>query len=135
MLKVYGIAALVFVVSLVSAYQYGKSKAAVVTQVQEVEKVVEKRDVITVVKEVTRPDGTKETITTKEDKSVINSKREKETIVAKNDWFISAGAGYNFDKTAIGYQIDINRRVLGDIFIGAWGSTNKEAGLKVGVEF
>jgi hypothetical protein len=135
MLKVYGIVALVFLLSLGGAYQYGKSKATVVTQVQEVEKVVEKRDVITVVKEVTRPDGTKETITTKEDKSVINSKREKETTVAKNNWFISAGAGYNFDKTAAVYQVDINRRVLGDLFIGAYGTTNKELGIKVGIEF
>ncbi len=129
-MKLYGIVALLFVGLLFGAYQYGKSQARTVVQVQEQERVVEKRDVVTVVKEVVKPDGTKETTTTTEDKSVVNTKKEKEIITQKADWFVAAGVSR--DKV---YTLEVNRRIIGDVFVGAYTTTNNEIGLKVGFEF
>lgn len=130
MIRVYAIAALVLLGTLFGAYQYGKSQANTIVQIQEQEKIVEKRDVVTVVKEVVRPDGTKETVTTTEDKSVVNTKREKEVITKKADWFVAAGVTYDRE-----YSFEVNRRVLGDIFVGAFGTTDQQVGVKIGIEF
>lgn len=119
---------------LVGAYQYGKSQAKVITETKEVEKVVEKRNVITVTKEVTKPDGTKEKTTVVEDKTQTSSVVEKSASTKKPDWFVAAGAAVGIDIKPV-YMVEANRRVLGDVFVGVYGTTDKQVGLKVGLEF
>lgn len=129
------VVAVVGIAALIGAYLYGKSQAETITEVKEVEKIVEKRDVVTEIVEIIRPDGTKETVTVIQDKTVIDKLKETETKAGKNNWFVAAGLGYNVNNFERTYQIDVNRRVLGDIFVGVYGSTNKDIGVKVGFEF
>lgn len=101
--------------------------------------------VVTVTKEITNKDGTKEVdTTTTEDKaqtnnqvkSVIDSKPDP---VSKSQWFVTAGAGLDFSKvenfTNPIYQASVNRRILGPIYLGAYGNTKSQVGLQVGLEF
>lgn len=109
------------------------------TETVEVEKEVIKRDVVTVVKEVVRPDGTKETETTTIDKS----KEKKDTLTSvatgtiKPDWHISISASAasvaEISSPAYGFQIE--RRILGPFSAGLRIQTDKQIGLVVGYEF
>lgn len=102
------------------------------------EKEVVKKDIQTVIKEVVRPDGTKETVTTIVDKSKESSSKTLEQIITKkNDWFVAAGieAGSLSEIANPIYRLEVNRRVLGDIYVGVSATTNKSVGLQVGFSF
>ena len=110
-----------------------------ITKVEVQEREVIKKDVVTVVKEVTRPDGSKETTTTTTDKSTEKKDKEAESIVSKpveKQWFVTAGASKDlsdFEKTI--YQAGVNRRILGPIYVGIQANTNQEIGINIGMEF
>ncbi len=116
--------------------------------VKEVEKKsTDKKDNKTYVRIVTtKPDGTKtvetriidmgETITLQtqqqsmqQDTSTVTDK-EKTTTRSTGDTLISLGVDNN-----IGYGLHINKRLLGPIFIGGFGYTDKIFGLNVGISF
>lgn len=103
----------------------------------EVEKEVIKKDIVTVVKEVIRPDGTKEIITTSTDKST----EKKDTMssltqtTAKKDWLVGATSSVLPDNLQPVYGILAQRRVLGPAFLGLGLNTNKQATLNVAIEF
>lgn len=84
-------------------------------------------------RETKNPDGTviKERIVKKieyrNNTTVVESK--------KPDWRALGLAGYSFDNNKPVYGAAIERRVLGSVFVGAYGTTNKEVGLTVGYEF
>lgn len=101
------------------------------------EREVVKKDVQTVIKEVVRPDGTKETVTTIVDHSKESSKKTLEQVVMKkNDWFIAAGAEAKLNNlNEPSYKIEVNRRILGDIFVGATANTQGTLGLQIGFTF
>ena len=100
------------------------------------EREVVKKDVQTVIKEVVRPDGTKETITTIVDKSKENSSKSlQQLITKKNDWFVAAGAEMKLKDMQPVYKLEVNRRVLGDIFVGGTVNTQGSLGLQVGFTF
>ena len=101
------------------------------------EKEVIKKDVQTIIKEVVRPDGTKETVTTIVDHSKESSSKTLEQIVnKKNDWYVAAGAEARLSEINNPYyKIEVNRRIIGDVFVGATANTNGSVGLQVGFQF
>lgn len=96
----------------------------------EVEKVV--KDIVTVTKIVTRPDGTKEEVTTVTDKTKENKEVSKVQIFTKPDWHISANGTVTSNPV---YGVQIERRVLGDVFLGAGYNTDNKITINIGMEF
>lgn len=107
------------------------------TKVTVQEKEVIRKDVQTVIKEVVKPDGTKETVTTIVDKSKESSvKKSEEIVMKKNDWFVAAGAEARLnDLNNPVYKIEANRRILGDIYVGGTVNTQGAVGVQVGFSF
>lgn len=100
-----------------------------------VEKEVIKEVAVTTTHEVKQPDGTVTTDTTTTDTK--QSTDTKSTTVAKYataDWFVAAGMGYSLDLT-VHYNVQVNRRILGPVFVGVQGSTDKTVGVQVGIQF
>lgn len=126
-------------------YAFGRyvQPARVVTETKEIVKTVEvvKHDTTTKTHEVKHPDGTVETDTTvvnrDTDISGTSSKSESKTIVdnTKPQWKVSGLAGYNFSTYEKVYGAEVDRRILGPIFVGAWGNTQHTGGLSVSIEF
>lgn len=120
---------------------YGIGRYAQPASIVEVEKIVTKDQVKTetIVKEITKPDGTKIKVITdkKEVKKEVDSDKSK--VVLKNDpkWMVSAMVGKDTSfETTVGIKID--RRVLGNIFVGGYlipTGTKAQAGVSVGYEF
>jgi len=101
-----------------------------------VEKEVEviKKDIQTIIKEIIRPDGTKEIVTVVVDKSQEKKESSRTTIIAKEEWHASLAATSSNLKD-IHYQIQIERRIIGNIHIGALVSTQGSYGLAIGYSF
>jgi hypothetical protein len=120
-------------------------------EVREVEKIVYKeqitkksnikRDVNK--RETIKPDGTKviETVTStsrdSQSDSNISSEQEKsKSTKVNNNWHISVLYSPSImgiqDQT---YALDIQRRILGNLFLGASASTQKQIGVSIGLEF
>jgi hypothetical protein len=143
---------------LLSAYAFGRyaQPASVITKVEthETIKYVEKKtttkqnnkDIVII--ETRLPDGTitKETHIVDKGTVIIDKSKESsdqkdsssETVVSYNkpQWKAAALLGiadYSLDNRV--YGIEIERRVLGPIFIGAWGLNNKTIGVSAGLEF
>lgn len=111
-----------------------------VVKTQIVDNVVTKDHVVTVVKEVDRPDGTKEITTTKDDNSVKVDDKNISIIDQKapsqKQWFVTGGAGLDsLNLTNPIYQLSVNRRILGPFYAGAWVNNRVEAGIQLGFEF
>jgi 3-polyprenyl-4-hydroxybenzoate decarboxylase len=104
-------------------------------QTVEVEKEVIRKDIVTVIKETVRPDGSKETTTTTTDKSKENKESKSSHIVAKSDWHLSIKGSKTLTDSEIIYGVTAERRILGDLFVGAEVTTQKTIGLVVGLEF
>jgi hypothetical protein len=107
------------------------------TQVKVEEKEVIKKDVRTVIKERTRPDGTTEKETVIVDNSKESStKTFEQKIMKKNDWFVAGGVeARNLQFNDPIYRVEVNRRVLGDIFVGVSANTDRSLGVQVGFSF
>lgn len=120
-----------------AAGMYVLNKPETKTVQVEVEKEVVKKDVVTIVKEIVRPDGTKETTTTSTDKST--EKRDSTSSLvqttAKKDWLLGVTASVLPDDLKPVYGILAQRRVLGPAFLGLGLNTNKQAILNVAIEF
>lgn len=99
------------------------------------EKEVVKKQVVTVVKEVVRPDGSRETNTTITDNSTGSRTSSLDLVKLKKSWHASVGTEWSFDKEPQSYSLGVQYRVLGPFFIGGSVSTDKRAGLSLGWEF
>lgn len=133
-LKTVGI--IVIVVAILSAVTTRYYFPKVSMQTVEVEKEVVKNNIVTITKTIKGTDGTEETTTTTTDKSTSNSTASKSvTITASKDWMISASAGTKFEGLQPIYGLQVQRRILGPIYVGAMASTDKMIGLSVGFEF
>lgn len=143
---------------LLVAYAFGRynTPEKVVTKIEthEVIKYVEKetkskqnnKDIVII--ETRLPDGTITKETHIVDKGTVIIDKTKQgsdqkdssttTIVSyqKAQWKAAGLLGvsdYSLDNRI--YGLEIERRILGPIFVGAWGMTSKEVGLSVGLEF
>lgn len=143
-LKQYRNVAIVGLLLLVVGYGTGRylQPAKIQIKKEEVIKEVEviKKDIRIVEREITRPDGTKEKERITEDKSQESTKKEKDTkestLIAnkKPDWRVNGLAALNNDRNIV-YGLQVERRILGPISVGAFGLTDTTVGLSVGIEF
>ncbi len=104
-------------------------------QVIKTQTKIEYRDKETITVKVKHPNGTVETTKKTIDKSVINSASKAVSNPIKKDWHISAGMMTDFKDVKPVYTLHVERRVLGDIFVGATLSSNAYVGLTVGLSF
>jgi len=124
----------------VAAGRYINPRVEIKVEEHTKEVEVVKRDVKTVIKQVERPDGTKETETTIEDKTRSETQKESDKesskIVSneKAQWKISAHLVPKEGLLGPVYGASVERRILGPIFAGAFGNTDKVFGLSVGIE-
>lgn len=123
-----------------------------------VEKIVKDTDTkknndkVLVKTETIKPDGTKivetklvdksttETVknsTTNSDKeSSTETSKEKTTEYKKDSILISLGVKTNLDNFPnLSYGIMVNKRILGPVYAGAFGFTDKTVGLNLGISF
>lgn len=113
-----------------------------VIKTQTVDHVITQNHIVTVVKEVDRPDGTKEITTTKDDSSVKNdtsvSKSEDKKAISAPNWLITGGAGLEFSGTpGTIYQAGFSKRLFGPVFVGVWGTKGRDTagGVSATLEF
>lgn len=136
---------IVTIISASLAYAGGRffTKPTIITKNVEVIKEVEviKRDVRTVIKEVTRPDGTKEVDTVIEDRTRERTRtdadRSNEVIVKneKTQWKIDISARTKLQDLVPVYGANVSRRIIGPIFVGVNGWTDSSVGFSLGLEF
>lgn len=129
-------------VVLVIGYALGRYVQPARVETKEVIKTeqveVVHHDVQTIVKEVVRPDGTKETETviTDHTQDVTQSETEhttqKTTDNFKPDWVVSATSTISVQPT---YGAMVQRRILGSVFLGTSVNTARELTVNLGVEF
>lgn len=114
-------------------------KVTIKTEVVTKEVEVVKHDTVTVTKEIKNLDGTVETDTVVTDKDISSTKSTQdatsEKIVEnqKPQWKAQGLAGLTFQGQQI-YGGDLERRIIGPVFLGAWG-TNQGAGVSLSLEF
>lgn len=98
-----------------------------------------RKDVTTVRRTVTRPDGTRETVTERNDRSRV-SKVEKTVVVVKpKDNFISVAQVSTIDPSdrapVATYELSYYRRVYSSAYLGLGVDTKKNFKLGIGLEF
>lgn len=94
------------------------------------EKEVIKNHTVTQIKEVIRPDGTKETNTT-----IINDSKTTISKQTQKDWFATVGIARTSLTSDNIYQLGINRRILGPFYVGGSVTSDKQLGVNIGIEF
>lgn len=119
-------------------YKFLPPKEITKTEIQE----IIKEHTVTQIHEVVRPDGSKETNTTiVGDSTESKHSTTTQTVVpAQKQWFASIGVAKTSITSDNIYQVNVNKRFLGPLYIGAsFASGNvdndKEVGLTVGMEF
>ncbi len=107
---------------------YTMTPTKTVTVTKTVEKVVVKRDVVTRV--IKDPSGTETTVIV--DRSTENTNTEAgsrtETSRINKDWAVSGAylTGLNGKKEIVG---SVSRRVIGEVYVGAFGTSEGRAGV------
>lgn len=106
------------------------------TKIVETTKEVVRTDIQTVVKTVTLPNGNTESTTTITDHTIKTDIQNKElTIVKAKDWLVSGSVDSNFKLDTPMYGLQVQRRILGPVFVGGLLDTKGNVGLSVGMEF
>lgn len=124
------------VVCVALGYSLGRYFQPPKVETVEVTKEVIKKDVVTVVKEVVRPDGTKETETTTTDRTTETSNTSNSSKVAiKPAWKVNAMVGYNIGQPKVEYGVMAQKNFIGPISLGAYATTERTIGVTVGLEF
>lgn len=76
------------------------------------------------------------TVVIEKDKFNEIIKHEKEVIEnSKPQWAIGGSTGFNIDERKQDYGIQVERRILGNIWGGAYGKTDKDIGVMLKMEF
>ena len=128
MFKKYGIYAVVFIIGA-AAGTYFDAKHTIE------EKVVYRDRIKTEIKEIIKeaPDGTKITerfITKDEDKKKQAQRKESKPV--KKDWLLGVGISVIGEEA---YDVRLERRILGDIYVGVNGDTRGNFGVGVTILF
>lgn len=136
----------IIIIIIVGAVAYASGRylqppKTITKEVQVVKEVeVVKRDVRTVIKEVSRPDGTKIRETVIEDKSK-EAKNKDQTNTStklveslKPQWKVQGLVGINEISNPT-YGVGVERRIIGPVFAGVWVNTQKQYGVSVSLEF
>lgn len=115
--------------ALLIGYGVGRyvQPAQVVTKTQVV--TVEHTHTVT----ITEPNGTT-TITT--DTGIVTKEKDKTAVTDnKPQWKVSGLAAVNPNTVGMVYGAQVERRILGPIYVGAFGLTNSTFGINLGIEF
>ncbi len=109
------------------------------TKTVEVEKQVTRTDVVTVVKQIERPDGSKETLTTTTDKSVAKRSDTSQTVLAPSRPLYALTASYSVNPVEGNlmpiYSVQLTKQFLGPFSLGLRVQSDKQVGLVVGWAF
>lgn len=126
-------------------YAFGRyaqpARVEIKKEIEIQEKEVVKHDTVIVEKETKLPDGTVVKEKRTEDKTVESRKsdsKEKEStliVSAKPQWRAGALAGYDLNQFKPVYGGEVERRILGPIFVGVWANTQSTVGAKLSIEF
>lgn len=81
------------------------------------------------------PDGSEERERTEESSGNSEASKIADTKVAKHNWTAGISAGLSTTVNSPIYGVRLERRIVGPIFAGAYATTNKEAGVSLGLEF
>ncbi len=105
------------------------------TKTEVVEKEVVRTDIRTIVKEIVKPDGTKEKITEIIDKTKRTDESKKTDIkIAKKDWHVSVLHTRNVSENESGYTLNVSRRQLGPWYLtGSVGRIGNDTNLGIGI--
>jgi 23S rRNA pseudoU1915 N3-methylase RlmH len=130
------------VIIIVIAFYCGKYSAPerIKTEIKvvEVEKEVKKSEHKTI-KIKQNKDGSKETIiisdTNTEEKSKEKTTEEKKEIIRNAKTNISLLVGGAYPISGPHYGLSVQRQLIGPITLGAWGTTNNNFGLSIGLNF
>ncbi len=102
----------------------------------ETERVMTVKDVVTVIKVITRPDGTTETTSTTTDKTKEAKAASTTLKVAKTDWHAAVAVSTDSIKADnLVYSLSAERRLIGDLYVGGLVSSDKRIGVSVGLDF
>lgn len=116
-------------------YGVGRYLQPAEIRIEEKERI--KKDVVTIVKEVIKKDGSKEIVTIIEDKTVVDKSKSETVKNAKPQWkvigVIKNDISHLTNKPD--YGIVVERRILGPVFLGAYADTKSNVGVSVGFEF
>lgn len=130
----------------VAGYAFGRyaqpAKVEIKTETVIKEVTVEKKNVVTEIKEIKHPDGTTETntkitdLTNTINKNTSDSKSESTTTYSRPQWKVQALLSPQMSPV-FGpiYGLDVERRILGPISVGAWGNVDKKFGISASIEF
>lgn len=119
----------VVAIALLIGYGVGRylQPARVVTKTQVV--TVEHTHTVT----ITEPNGTT-TVTT--DTGIVTKEKDETTITdIKPQWRVSGLAAVSPNTIGMVYGGQVERRILGPIYVGAFGLTNSTFGINLGIEF
>ena len=98
-------------------------------------------NIVTITHTVKEPNGTIITNTKTTDKSTqtqIGVSKENNSITrtaSKPNWKIEGLAGLKWGSSGPVYGIGVSKRILGPIFVGGWGLSDKTVGVSVGIDF
>jgi hypothetical protein len=113
----------------VLSYQYGMEKAST-NKPEQVKKEETTDKEVQIVTEIVERPGEK--ITTIKEVEVVKTVNKVDIKEKKLDWSLSMSKSLNKDNE---YMFQVNRRIVGDVFVGAYGTTNSNAGITIGVSF
>jgi SRSO17 transposase len=135
---------------IAASFSAGRFLTSPEIQIKEVEKIVYResteqkhnQSTVTKSKETKLPDGTviteqvSRTKEASETKSETEMDKTKETLkVTENrpDWHLNVSNLYGSDSQS--YTIDIQRRIIGEVYLGINVSTSKQVGFSIGIGF
>jgi hypothetical protein len=79
---------------------------------------------------------------TTEKEKIVDVTKDKTVTSAVAEWRLSGMAGLNYDKAydlklkdSLVYGGIVEKRVIGPVYMGGWGTTSKEVGLSIGLQF
>lgn len=134
--KVFSVSVLV-VAALGFVWGRSSVKPTTITKTETIEKEIVRKDIVTTIKEVKRPDGTIEKTETIIDKSKENKSIQKEYIALqakKIDWAVGLQANFKGLKQD-SYSLSLDRRILGPLFLTVSGNTDLGASIGIKYEF
>mgnify|MGYP001274413830 CR=1 FL=1 len=116
------------------ALGYGVGRHTAPEKLVEVEKEVKRVEYVDVVREVTRPDGTKEREVRREERR--EQAKENTTIIENNipQYELTAMYGKTSDGSDV-LGVMVERRMFANIKAGVWANTEKQLGIGVSYEW
>ena len=121
--------------SFYGGYKYADTTVQTEIRETEVEKILWKERVVTVIKE--RPDGSKETTVTEDREKEAETDKAKVVKISKPKWSATINVGISpvAERAKPVYGLIIHRRIIGDFFFGAYVRSDSEIGASFRYDF